>query len=71
MEICWKTANQEENGVKNKATPDEAGLFETGADVFPPFRWYWSCYINNIISHLHNFGKYATPQLTKYLHNNK
>lgn len=29
-----------------------------------------SCYINIIISQLHNFGKCLITQLTKYLHNN-
>ena len=29
------------------------------------------CYINIIISHLHNFGKYAEQQLTNYLHCNQ
>jgi hypothetical protein len=49
----------------------KTGRSIASAESFHPLRCVKSCYINNIISHLHNFGKYAHPQLTKYLHNNQ
>lgn len=60
----------ENAGEKIKQRPADSG-YKTGADVFLLTIEVYAGYIKNIISHLHNFGKYAHQQLTNYLHTNK
>jgi hypothetical protein len=63
--------NREKGGKKaqkTKETPNESVRKRDWRGRFPSFAVVLVCYINNIISHLHNFDKCVHPQLTIYLH---